>query len=119
MTRLIKPELVTTGYATSIKITSTPATHAAIRIAIRSRLGCFSMVSESIVAIRRYLLTAWGHCVSGMTRAAVFASRIYPFLHCLHRIIQFKSEPKERIGRISIFEQGPTNREPQCLQLFH
>jgi hypothetical protein len=40
-----------------------------------------------------------------MTHAAVFASRIYPFLHCHHRIIQFKSEPKERIGRISIFEQ--------------
>src|ERR1017187_6782132 len=60
MTRLMKPELVTTGYATSVKITSTPATHAAIRSARRSQLRCFSMVSDLIVAIRRCLLMAGG-----------------------------------------------------------
>jgi hypothetical protein len=79
MTPLMKVELVTMKYATTITAASTPATQAAINSVRRSQLRCFSMAGEVVVAIKHYFLAAWGHCVSERTRAAVSASAISRF----------------------------------------
>src|SRR5208283_1278688 len=80
--RLMKPELVTTRYATSSKIASTTATHTAIRTTTRSRLGPFSIVSESIVAIK----------LQGQRRGAVIVSLVISPAACFCPKITLRSD---------------------------